>query len=69
MSTASKTLRYYLFGQDRRAPRAVDPADMGTCFGMEMMLDDPPPAAPPVVVKPAPPHWWQRLAVRKPASA
>lgn len=69
MSTTSKTLRYYLFGQERRAPRVVDPADMGTCFGMEMMLDEPQPVAPPVVARPPARQWWRRLAVRRAVGA
>lgn len=55
-------LRSLLNGRARPAPVA-DPADMGTCFGLEMTLDEPP-AAP---QRPAEPgrSWWQRLSPRR----
>jgi hypothetical protein len=37
MNTAMSTLSR-LFSPRRRAPVVPDPADMGTCFGMEMTL-------------------------------
>jgi hypothetical protein len=37
MNTAMSTLSR-LFSPRRRAPVTPDPADMGTCFGMEMTL-------------------------------
>ena len=69
MSTASKALRYYLFGEDRRARPRIDPADMGTCFGLEMSFDDTPALAPPVAAAPPVPPLLQRLAARKHAGA
>lgn len=63
MSTATTPLRSLLTGRSRRVPAAVDPADMGTCFGLEMTLTVPVADVP----APAPParSWWQRLSSRK----
>lgn len=48
--------------QDRPAePVEIDPADMGTCFGLEMSIDPLPPTA----GEPATPHWWERSSARK----
>jgi hypothetical protein len=50
----------------RRTDRVADvePADLGTAFGMELSLmpdDDPASAAPAAApAKPARGHWWQR---------
>lgn len=42
----------------------IDPADMGTCFGLEMSLD-----RPLAVVESSPSseprHWWERSGVRR----
>jgi hypothetical protein len=63
MSTASSPLRSLLTGRPRPVPAVVDPADMGTCFGLEMTLGPTLAEAP----RPAVPRsWWQRLAHRKP---
>lgn len=65
MNTAPSTLRSFLLGRTRRlAPVPDDPADMGTCFGLEMSLRpfEPAPPAPPAS------HWWQRWGARKPAA-
>ncbi len=63
MTTAATPLRSLFTARPRRAPVAVDPADMGTCFGLEMTLDEPATAAP----APAPVQrsWWQRFSPRK----
>lgn len=54
-------------GRARKRALAPDPADMGTCFGLEMTLDgSDTPAAP---EKPLPRPWWQRLARPKAATA
>lgn len=45
----------------------VDPADMGTCFGLEMTLDQPPLAT--GAAEPVQRHWWQRLSARRSTSA
>lgn len=67
MNTPPSPLRTFLLGRARQAPAGVDPADMGTCFGLEMTLDQPPLLAP---VGPAPSaHWWQRLSMRKTPAA
>lgn len=63
MNTATSPLRSLFSARARRTPAAADPADMGTCFGLEMTIDDPavdgePPA-------PAPRAWWQRFSPRK----
>lgn len=64
MSTTTRTLRTLLTRRSHPRPQAEqDPADMGTCFGLEMTLapmasELPPPAA-------LPPTWWQRLSPRK----
>jgi hypothetical protein len=65
MSTATTPLRSLFTARTRRAPVAVDPADMGTCFGLEMTLTVPVAEAP----APAPQarSWWQRLSSRKAA--
>ncbi len=63
MNTATTPLRSLFSARSRRAPAAVDPADMGTCFGLEMTLDEPATTAP----TPAPVQrsWWQRFSPRK----
>lgn len=58
MNTAHSTPRAFLSGLGRSASDAPDPADMGTCFGLEMTLDQP------AEVPHTPPEtrpWWQRL--------
>jgi hypothetical protein len=47
-------------GRARKRAVAQDPADMGTCFGLEMTLGESDSAATPE--KTLPRHWWQRLA-------
>lgn len=66
MDPASTTPRFLRFTRAARKPAAPDPADMGTCFGLEMTLDVPP-AKPAVADAPQASHWWQRLAAHKPA--
>lgn len=67
MHAAHSTLRQFFGDRRRRVSRREDPADMGTCFGLEMTLEPP---APPVIVSPARTQpWWQRLTARKPAGA
>jgi hypothetical protein len=63
MSTASSSLRSLLTGRWRSARAVPDPADMGTCFGLEMTLDEPPADAPPPASATRP--WWQRLSRRR----
>lgn len=50
----------------RRAPAAVEPADYGTAFGLELTYDDvPAPAALPAGgASPAGTGWWRRLRGR-----
>lgn len=57
------------FWSARARKRAVaqEPADMGTCFGLEMTLDDSTVGAPPANTPPR--HWWQRRARAKTATA
>jgi hypothetical protein len=66
MSQAPSSLRTFLLGRARRVPAVLDPADMGTCFGLEMTLDQPNVDAPPHDTPARP--WWQRLARRRPAA-
>lgn len=66
MNPASTTNRLFRFGRSARKPAALDPADMGTCFGLEMTLDAPQ-AKPASETSPDSRHWWQRLAAHKPA--
>jgi len=54
-------------GRARKRAMVQDPADMGTCFGLEMTLDGN--DAPDASDKPLPRHWWQRLSRAKPAAA
>jgi hypothetical protein len=67
MNTAPSTLRSFLLGRARRLPAVVDPADMGTCFGLEMTLDQPPLHGAPAV--PVRRSWWQLLSTRRSTSA
>jgi hypothetical protein len=67
MSMASSSLRSFLRPRTRTAPAALDPADMGTCFGLEMTLSAP--ALEPVPRSAPARPWWQRLGTRKPATA
>jgi hypothetical protein len=66
MNTAPSSLRSFLLGRARQVPAVVDPADMGTCFGLEMTLDRPPHEALPRQAAARP--WWQRVATRAHAS-
>ena len=67
MNNPPSPLRTFLLGRARQAPAALDPADMGTCFGLEMTLDQPPL---PAVEGPAVGgSWWQRLSMRKTPAA
>ena len=69
MNLAYSTLRLF-FGERRRRVVEEDPADMGTCFGMEMSLEPDPPA--PTAPEPQSEResgWWQRLGSRKPLGA
>ena len=64
MSTTPTPLRTFLLGRARQVPAVLDPADMGTCFGLEMTLDQPDVET---LLAPSPTRpWWQRLAGRRP---
>jgi hypothetical protein len=69
MTLTTPSLRSLL----RRAPRQreamIDPADMGTCFGLEMTLDEPPLLAEAPEAANMSRHWWQRRPTPKPAGA
>lgn len=62
MTTATSPLRSLLTARPRPAAM-LDPADMGTCFGLEMTLG--------AVAAPRPATesrtWWQRLAPQRKA--
>jgi hypothetical protein len=68
MSTTPSPLRSLLSGRPRSGRSAPDPADMGTCFGLEMTLTALPTAEP---TRPAPQKhgWWQRFSPRKAKTA
>jgi hypothetical protein len=66
MTTDSSSLRSFLRSRSRPAPAVLDPADMGTCFGLDMTLDQPPLESAPLATTVRP--WWQRLPSRKPAA-
>lgn len=57
------------FWRRRAQPEAVvadvDPADMGTCFGLEMSLDVVRQAADPASPAAEPAPWWERAGARK----
>lgn len=51
--------------QDLPAETAeVDPADMGTCFGLDMTMDASP-TVPADMEASAAPNWWERRSARK----
>jgi hypothetical protein len=75
MTTGHLPLRTFLRGRERPAVRPVDvdPADMGTCFGMEMTLASAAASAASAAggaggdvarTAPAPHRWWQRRGPR-----
>jgi hypothetical protein len=64
MSTAPSSLRSLISGRQRTARAAPDPADMGTCFGLEMTLTALP-TGEPRKPAPAPRAWWQWFTPRK----
>ncbi|MEP7282626.1 MAG: hypothetical protein ABI696_11665 [Rubrivivax sp.] len=75
MTTGHLPLRAFLHGPERRGLRSadIDPADMGTCFGMEMTLASAAASAASVaggagdgVARSAAPtpRWWQRRGRR-----
>jgi hypothetical protein len=51
--------------QAETAVVAIDPADMGTCFGLEMCLDLPRAASDPSSPAAEPAPWWERAGARK----
>jgi hypothetical protein len=59
-------LQRFLRSRVGPAPVAIDAADMGTCIGLDMILDQPPQAA--AGVAEAPRRWWQRQARPAPAA-
>lgn len=61
MNTATSSLRSLLTVRPRPASVVLDPADMGTCFGLEMTLGAPAASRPAAEGR----TWWQRLAQRK----
>ena len=65
MNTANATLRFLGFGRGQRAVPDDDPADMGTCFGLDLSLDDAPPLGSGQAEAPMSAAWWRRLASRR----
>jgi hypothetical protein len=70
MTALPTSLRHLLDRHAAALPRAQDPADMGTCLGLEMRLGAVLPPGPqavhaPAPVAPAAPHWWQRPLAAK----
>jgi hypothetical protein len=69
MNTAIATFRFLGFGRAQRATPVDDPADMGTCFGLDLSLDDVPSPTPGPADPPVSTGWWRRLAGRRVASS
>ena len=67
MNNPPSPLRTFLLGRARQAPAVLDPADMGTCFGLEMTLDQPPLTTADDTASGG--NWWQRLSMRKTPAA
>lgn len=65
MADAPRASILFRFGRSRHAPVALDPADFGTAFGLEMSLARES-AQPPH--DPDPPGWLERLGLRLPRS-
>ena len=65
MNTTLNRFRLRVFGRPRPALTEPDPADMGTCFGLEMTMTLDDERAPPsdrAGQAAARAHWWQRGA-------
>lgn len=65
MNTANLTFRFLGFGRVQRAAPVDDPADMGTCFGLDMSIDDPLPISAAPADVPLSAAWWRRLSARR----
>ena len=67
MTKPATTSRWYQPWRSAEAPAPIDPADLGTCFGLELSLTPEPTPA-----KPAPARrrgWMQRLTTKRGAAA
>lgn len=74
MSSTRSSLRRLISRHPLAGTQTPDPADMGTCLGLEMTLGARLPDAPQSVPAPtreasAPTPWWQRLSLSKPQHA
>jgi len=66
MSLDTSTLQRWF---SRRAPartQADDPAEMGTCFGLELSFADTVPVVAPAKPAPAASPWWRRRPLSQP---
>ena len=68
MPEALNPLQLMRLVRGRRAPRAPDPADMGTAFGLDYILDEAAlEAAAQAGAEAAPVQWYRRWLPGKPA--
>lgn len=65
MNTANAGFGLLGLGRGRRTIQDDDPADMGTCFGLDMSLDQAEASDKPHHPPPAATTWWTRLAPRR----
>jgi hypothetical protein len=74
MSSTRSSLRRLISRHPVAGSQTPDPADMGTCLGLEMALgarlpDVPQRVPAPIQRAPAPTPWWQRLSLSRPQHA
>lgn len=74
MNTATTLFRMLSSGRVQPSPDERDPAEMGTCFGLELSFEAEARSAHDApgerkAADGAAPHWWQRLSPRRAASA
>jgi hypothetical protein len=74
MSSIPASLHRWIARDAGPAPRSLDPADMGTCLGLEMTLGAELPPAPQTVPAPvggpeSASHWWRRPRALKAQAA
>lgn len=66
MSKAATPHRWFSGWRAHETPADIDPADLGTAFGLDLSLDELHPEPAPVVAPAArQPGWMRRLATRR----
>jgi len=65
MNTANAGFGFLGFGRGRRDRQDEDPADMGTCFGLDLSLGAAEPHRAPPATPPLAGSWWTRFAPRR----